>query len=219
MMMMVESYWYFFAGTFSNCYSIAILLLTVFYLLKKKWQNEIINWVYVFNTIMAWTVLLNLLLLIKELFAAWYGQNPYEWYAFKKSETDIFTTNTWGYWLMFSLAYLLPQLLWIRKLRMNVLFTFLVSIIISIGMWYERIVIFITSLYRDYLPSSWSTDKASSLESFIELLAGWIAVLAVITFTYWRLYKRKKLPFKSAILAYSLFFISYFLSPCIHLFN
>lgn len=219
MMMVLESYWYLFAGTFTNCYSIAIFLLTILYLIKNNWRGEIINWVYVFNTVMVWTGLINLLLLAKELFVAWHGQNPYEWYTFKENETDIFRPYTWGYWLMLCFGYLLPQLCWIRKLRMNLLFTFLISIITGIGIWYERIVIFITSMYRDYLPSSWSTYKVGSWEAFIKLLAGCICVLGVTTATYWLSNKRKKLPYKSAILSYSLFFISYFLSPCIHLFN
>ncbi len=50
-----------------------------------------------------------------------------------------------------------PQIFWFRKLRRNVMFTFFMSIIVNIGMWFERFVIIVTSLYRDYLPSSWST--------------------------------------------------------------
>jgi len=49
-----------------------------------------------------------------------------------------------------------PQLFWSRKLRRNVTFTFIMSIVVNIGMWFERFVIIVTSLYRDYLPSSWS---------------------------------------------------------------
>jgi len=49
-----------------------------------------------------------------------------------------------------------PQLFWSRKLRRNIWVTFFMSIIVNIGMWFERFVIIVTSLYRDYLPSSWS---------------------------------------------------------------
>jgi molybdopterin-containing oxidoreductase family membrane subunit len=49
-----------------------------------------------------------------------------------------------------------PQIFWSRKMRRNVFVTFFMSIIVNIGMWFERFVIIVTSLYRDYLPSSWS---------------------------------------------------------------
>jgi molybdopterin-containing oxidoreductase family membrane subunit len=50
---------------------------------------------------------------------------------------------------------LTPQLLWFKKIRTNVLVLFLISLVVNIGMWLERFVIVITSLHRDYLPSSW----------------------------------------------------------------
>jgi molybdopterin-containing oxidoreductase family membrane subunit len=49
-----------------------------------------------------------------------------------------------------------PQLFWFKKLRRNIAFTFVMSIVVNIGMWFERFVIIVTSVYRDYLPSSWS---------------------------------------------------------------
>ena len=49
-----------------------------------------------------------------------------------------------------------PQFMWFKKLRTNLIFTFLISIVVNIGMWFERFVIIVTSLHRDYLPSSWS---------------------------------------------------------------
>jgi molybdopterin-containing oxidoreductase family membrane subunit len=49
-----------------------------------------------------------------------------------------------------------PQIFWFRKMRRNIYVTFFMSIIVNIGMWFERFVIIVTSLYRDYLPSSWS---------------------------------------------------------------
>ncbi len=57
---------------------------------------------------------------------------------------------------MMSCNVISPQLFWFRKLRRNILFTFIMSIVVNIGMWFERFVIIVSSLYRDYLPSSWS---------------------------------------------------------------
>ena len=56
------------------------------------------------------------------------------------------------------------QLFWSRKLRRNIAFTFFMSIIINIGMWYERFVLIVTSLHRDYLPSNWSNYEGSWVE-------------------------------------------------------
>ena len=62
-----------------------------------------------------------------------------------------------------------PQLLWFKKLRTNLAFTFGLSIVINIGMWFERFVIVVTSLHRDYLPSSWSMYTPTMVEILIFL--------------------------------------------------
>src|SRR6476619_6495876 len=54
-------------------------------------------------------------------------------------------------------------MLWFKKLRRNIGFTFFMSIIVNIGMWYERFVIIVTSLFRDYLPSSWGYYYSPSI--------------------------------------------------------
>jgi hypothetical protein len=64
---------------------------------------------------------------------------------------------------MMSCNVLSPQIFWFRKLRRNVVVTFFMSVIVNIGMWFERFVIIVTSIYRDYVPSSWSTYYSPSL--------------------------------------------------------
>ncbi|HEY8387057.1 MAG TPA: NrfD/PsrC family molybdoenzyme membrane anchor subunit [Parasegetibacter sp.] len=93
---------------------------------------------------------------LTELFVAWYSGVIYEQDVFLKNRADIFSPYGWSYWLMMACNVISPQLFWFRKLRRNILFTFFMSIIVNIGMWFERFVIIVTSLYRDYLPSSWS---------------------------------------------------------------
>jgi molybdopterin-containing oxidoreductase family membrane subunit len=100
---------------------------------------------------------------LTELFIAWYGQNPYEWYAFSENRANLFSPYGWSYWLMMFCNVVSPQLFWSRKLRRNIAVTFFMSIIVNIGMWYERFVIIVTSVYRDYLPSSWSTYYSPSI--------------------------------------------------------
>ncbi|MFN5937097.1 MAG: NrfD/PsrC family molybdoenzyme membrane anchor subunit [Sphingobacteriales bacterium] len=91
---------------------------------------------------------------LTELFMAWYSMVSFEQDIFFKYR--IAGAYGWSYWLMMSCNVISPQLFWFRKLRRNILFTFIMSIVVNIGMWFERFVIIVSSLYRDYLPSSWS---------------------------------------------------------------
>jgi len=100
---------------------------------------------------------------LTELFIAWYGQNPYEWYAFSQNRANLFSPYGWSYWLMMFCNVVSPQLFWSTKLRRNITVTFFMSIVVNIGMWYERFVIIVTSIYRDFLPSSWSTYYSPSI--------------------------------------------------------
>lgn len=93
---------------------------------------------------------------LTELFMGWYSMNEYEGYTFFYSRANLLSPYGWSYWGMMFCNVVSPQVFWFRKLRRNVAFTFFMSIIVNIGMWFERFVIIVTSLYRDYLPSSWS---------------------------------------------------------------
>ncbi|MEZ4886472.1 MAG: NrfD/PsrC family molybdoenzyme membrane anchor subunit [Chitinophagales bacterium] len=96
-----------------------------------------------------------------EFFVAWYSGNVYEQYAFVNR---AFGPYWWAYWSMMTCNVISPQLFWFRKLRRSILFTFVMSIIINIGMWFERFVIIVTSLHRDYIPSSWNMYSPTWIE-------------------------------------------------------
>lgn len=87
-----------------------------------------------------------------EFFIAWYSGNEYEMFAFSNR---AFGPYAWAYWIMVSCNVLVPQLFWSKKMRTSIPVMFAVSILINVGMWFERFVIVITSLSRDFLPSSW----------------------------------------------------------------
>ena len=87
-----------------------------------------------------------------EFFIAWYGGNPYEAYAF---QNRAFGPYWWAYWIMISCNVITPQFFWFKKLRTNVVIVWVLSIFVNIGMWFERFVIVVTSLHRDYLPANW----------------------------------------------------------------
>jgi Ni/Fe-hydrogenase subunit HybB-like protein len=91
-----------------------------------------------------------------EFFIAWYSGNPYEAYAFLNR---AFGPYAWAYWIMIFCNVLIPQVLWFNKLRRNIPVLFVLSILVNVGMWFERFVIVVISLSRDFLPSSWDYYK------------------------------------------------------------
>ena len=87
-----------------------------------------------------------------EFFIAWYSGNEYERFVFINR---MFGDYWWAYWSMISCNVLSPQLFWFKKMRTSIPAMFVISIIINIGMWFERFVIIVTSLHADFLPSAW----------------------------------------------------------------
>jgi molybdopterin-containing oxidoreductase family membrane subunit len=87
-----------------------------------------------------------------EFFIAWYSGNPYERFTFINR---AFGPYWWAYWTMVSCNVISPQFFWFKKLRRSVPVMFILSIVVNIGMWFERFVIIVTSLHGDFLPSSW----------------------------------------------------------------
>ena len=87
-----------------------------------------------------------------EFFIAWYSGNEFEYFAFINRALGPYA---WAYWIMFLCNVITPQIFWFKKLRRSIPVMFVASIFVNIGMWFERFVITVTSLSRDYLPSSW----------------------------------------------------------------
>jgi molybdopterin-containing oxidoreductase family membrane subunit len=96
-----------------------------------------------------------------EFFIAWYGGNPYEQFVFLNR---AFGPYAWAYWTMVSCNVIFPQLFWFKKVRTSIPAMFALSIVVNIGMWFERFVIVVTSLHRDYLPSSWSYFRPTIID-------------------------------------------------------
>jgi molybdopterin-containing oxidoreductase family membrane subunit len=90
---------------------------------------------------------------LTEAFTAWYSANPMEQFVFLNRAFGPFA---WAYWTMVSCNVVAPQLLWFRKVRESLPAVFALSLVVNVGMWFERFVIIVTSLHRDFLPSSWS---------------------------------------------------------------
>ena len=94
-----------------------------------------------------------------EVFMAWYSASHWEFFMMWNR---MFGPMGWSYWMLIACNIVIPlTTLWWRKLRTNIAFMFFISIVVNTGMWFERFVIVVTSLTRDYLPSSWGTYRAT----------------------------------------------------------
>lgn len=89
---------------------------------------------------------------LNELFFGWYSAHEFEMYMIWNRMTGPYAL---AFWALIFCNGLVPQLLWLKRVRLNTMVLFVISIIINIGMWLERFVIVVTSLHRDFLPSSW----------------------------------------------------------------
>ncbi len=90
---------------------------------------------------------------IGEIFYAWYSANLYEAFLITNRTMGPYA---WSYWTLIGCNIIIPQLLWSKRIRTNLPAIFIISIFINIGMWFERWVIIVMSLHRDFLPSSWA---------------------------------------------------------------
>ena len=118
---------------------------------------------------------------ITELFIAWYSGVEYEQYAFLNRATGPYW---WAYLLMMSCNVVSPQVMWFKKIRTSIVISFVISIVVNIGMWFERFVIIVTSLHRDYLPSSWTMFSPTFVD--IGIFIGTIGFFFVLFLLYAR---------------------------------
>jgi molybdopterin-containing oxidoreductase family membrane subunit len=88
-----------------------------------------------------------------EAFFGWYSGNEYE--RFMLVNRIFEGPYRWTYWTLLLCNFLVPQLMWSKKMRRNITAVFVAAMFVNVGMWLERFVIIVTSLHRDFLPSSW----------------------------------------------------------------
>jgi molybdopterin-containing oxidoreductase family membrane subunit len=116
-----------------------------------------------------------------EFFIAWYGGNRYEQFAFINRATGPYA---WAYWTMVSCNVLSPQVFWFKKARTSIPIMMIVAILVNVGMWFERFVITVTSLSRDYLPSSWDYFRPTWVD--IGMLIGSFGLFFTLFFLFLR---------------------------------
>ena len=118
-----------------------------------------------------------------ELFMSWYSGVEFEQYAFLNRATGPYW---WAYTIMMTCNVLTPQLYWIKSIRTSFVATFVISIFINIGMWFERFVIIVTSLHRDYLPSAWTMFSPTFID--IGIFLGTLGFFFTLFLLYSRIF-------------------------------
>ena len=112
-----------------------------------------------------------------EVFMSWYSASHWEFFMMWNR---MFGPMGWSYGILIFCNIAFPlTTLWVRKWRTNIAFMFVLSLIVTTGMWFERFVIVVTSLYRDFLPSSWGTYRATKWD-----YATYVGTLGLFTFLF-----------------------------------
>jgi Ni/Fe-hydrogenase subunit HybB-like protein len=152
---------YFVAGAIFSGFAMVLTLMLVARIVMKLEDYITIAHIESMNKILLLTGSMVGTAYLTELFVAWYSGNQYESYAFANRALGPLG---WSYWIMMSCNLIFPQMFWIKKLRRSPGFTFFISIVVNIGMWFERFVIIVTSLYREYVPSTWIDYRPTWVE-------------------------------------------------------
>ena len=172
---------YFVAGAIFSGFAMVQTLLLIVRKMYKMEHYITIQHIEMMNIVIMLTGSIVGIAYITELYMAWYSGVEYEQYAFLNRATGPYW---WAYWSMMTCNVFSPQFMWSKKLRTNLVFTFIISIVVNIGMWFERFVIIVTSLHRDYLPSSWSMFSPSFVD--IGIFLGTIGFFFVLFLLYTR---------------------------------
>ncbi|HNO71747.1 MAG TPA: polysulfide reductase NrfD, partial [Bacteroidia bacterium] len=174
---------YFVAGAIFSGFA---MVLTLALIMRKVLNLEhyiTVKHVEYMNIIIMLTGSLVGIAYLTELFISWYSGVEYESYAFINRFSGPYW---WAYWSMMTCNVVSPQLFWFKKIRTNLTATFILSIVVNIGMWFERFVIIVTSIHRDYLPSSWTMYTPTWIE--VGIYVGTIGFFFTCILTFSRVF-------------------------------
>lgn len=148
---------YFVAGAIFSGFGMVVTLMCLVRTFVPRFKDYItLNHMENMNKIIMLTGMMVGYAYACEFFMAWYSGSSYEQYAFLNRASGPYW---WSYWTMISCNVIIPQLFWFRFFRRNIKAMFVISILVNVGMWFERYVIVVTSLHRDFLPSNWGLFK------------------------------------------------------------
>lgn len=173
---------YFVAGAIFSGFAMVITLMSLVRIGFPKFKDYItIDHMEVMNKIIMMTGLMVGYAYGMEFLIAWYSGNEYERYVFMNRALGPYA---WSYWIMIFCNVCAAQIFWVRKFRRSIPVMFVVSIFVNIGMWFERFVITVTSLHRDFLPSNWGQYAWSMYDTAI--LVGSFGMFFTIFLLYLR---------------------------------
>jgi molybdopterin-containing oxidoreductase family membrane subunit len=144
---------YFVAGAIFSGFAMVQNLMLIVRVVYKLEDYITIEHISLMNKIITVTGSIVGVAYITEFFIAAYSGVQYESYAFINRATGPLW---WSYVAMMTCNVLSPQIFWFKKMRESIVVSFVIAVVVNIGMWFERFVIIVTSLHRDYLPSSWT---------------------------------------------------------------
>ena len=175
---------YFVAGAIFSGFAMVVTLMTLVRIGFPEFKNYVtLDHMEVMNKIIMTTGMIVGYAYASEFFIAWYSGNPYERFAFVNR---AFGPYAWSYWIMVSCNVLSPQIFWFKKMRRSIPVMFIVSIFVNIGMWFERFVITVTSLHRDFLPANWGMYQWSWFDTGV--LVGSFGMFLTLFLLYLRLF-------------------------------
>jgi molybdopterin-containing oxidoreductase family membrane subunit len=157
---------YFVAGAI---HSGLAMVLTLMIPLRRLFHYERIITVHVLESVAKTIVFTGLIVGFAygtEFFIAWYSGNPLEWAIFAWRATGEYR---WAFWIMVACNTVVPLLLLLQRVRSSIPALFAISIAVNIGMWFERFVIIVTSMARDFIPHAWGTYAPRPVEYGIML--------------------------------------------------
>lgn len=143
---------YFVAGAIFSGFAMVMTLMLIARKLYRLEDIMTINHIEKMNIIILVTGWMVGFAYIVEFFIAWYSGVEYEKFAFLNRAIGPYA---WAYWIMMTCNVVAPNIFWVKSWRRNVYISFVVSIIVNIGMWFERKVIVVTSLAQDFMPGAW----------------------------------------------------------------
>jgi Ni/Fe-hydrogenase subunit HybB-like protein len=152
---------YFVAGAI---FSGMAMVLTLMIIARKVMQLEdyiTLRHVDVMTKLVLTTSMMVGIAYATEFFTALYSGNPYERFVFMNRALGPYA---WGYWTMVFCNVVVPQVFWSPRVRRNLVLVFIAAIFVNVGMWFERFIIIVTSLHRDFLPSSWAMYTPTPIE-------------------------------------------------------
>lgn len=144
---------YFVAGAIFSGFGMVVTLMCLVRLFVPQFKDYVtINHMEAMNKIILVTGMMVGYAYASEFFIAWYSGSDFEQYVFLNRAAGPYW---WSYWIMVSCNVLIPQIFWFKKMRRHLVVMFIVSLLVNVGMWFERYVIVVTSLHRDFLPTNW----------------------------------------------------------------